>query len=135
MLCGGTVDLMKYGFEVLVEAGYPPEMAYFECIHELKLIVDLIYEGGIQRMNSVISNTAEWGEYITGPKIITPDVKKRMKAALKNIENGKFAKAWLAEARKGAPRLLAKRKALGDHPAEVVGREIRALFERKMEKK
>ena len=135
VLCGGTVDLMKYGFEVLVEAGYPPEMAYFECVHELKLIVDLIYEGGIQKMNAVISNTAEWGEYTTGPKIITPDVKERMKEALKNIENGSFAKAWLAEARNGAPNLLAKRKALGDHPVEIVGKQIRALFERKMEKK
>jgi len=135
VLCGGCVDLMKAGFEVLVEAGYPPEMAYFECVHELKLIVDLIYEGGIQKMNAVISNTAEWGEYATGPKIIDAGVKLRMKAALKAIEDGSFAKAWIAEARQGAPNLLAKRKALGEHPVEIVGRQIRSLFERKMEKK
>jgi ketol-acid reductoisomerase len=135
VLCGGCVDLMKAGFEVLVEAGYPPEMAYFECVHELKLIVDLIYEGGIQKMNAVISNTAEWGEYSVGPKIIDAGVKARMKEALKAVEDGSFAKAWIAEARNGAPNLLARRKALGDHPVEVVGREIRALFERKMDKK
>lgn len=134
VLCGGTVDLMKYGFEVLVEAGYPAEMAYFECVHELKLIVDLIFEGGIQKMNAVISNTAEWGEYVTGPRIITPDVKERMKVALKEIENGTFAKNWLAEARNGAPNLLAKRKALGDHQVEIVGKQIRSLFERKLQK-
>ena len=131
VLCGGCVDLMKYGFEVLVEAGYPPEMAYFECIHELKLIVDLIYEGGIQKMNSVISNTAEFGEYYNGPKIITPDVKERMKESLRRIESDEFAKTFLAEIANGSPELLGKRKALGDHIAEVTGRKIRALFERK----
>jgi len=130
VLCGGTVDLMKAGFEVLTEAGYPPEMAYFECVHELKLIVDLIYEGGIQRMNEVISNTAEWGEYSTGPKIIGPEVKKRMKEALKAIEDGSFARKWLEESRNGCPNLLAKRKALGEHPVEVVGNKIRSMFER-----
>jgi ketol-acid reductoisomerase len=131
VLCGGTVDLVKYGFEVLTEAGYPPEMAYFECLHELKLIVDLIYEGGIQKMNAVISNTAEWGEYYNGPKIIGPEVKEKMKESLKKIEDGTFAKEWLEENAKGKPNLLAKRKALGDHPIEKVGREIRALFEKK----
>ena len=131
VLCGGCVDLMKYGFEVLVEAGYPPEMAYFECIHELKLIVDLIYEGGIQKMNAVISNTAEFGEYYNGPKIITPDVKEKMKESLKRIESGEFAKTFLAEIANGSPELLGKRKALGDHIAEVTGRKIRSLFERK----
>jgi ketol-acid reductoisomerase len=130
VLCGGTVDLMKAGFEVLTEAGYPPEMAYFECVHELKLIVDLIFEGGIQRMNEVISNTAEWGEYTTGPKIIGPEVKERMREALKEIENGTFAKKWLEESRNGAPNLLAKRKALGDHQVEIVGNQIRSMFER-----
>ncbi len=130
VLCGGTVDLIKYGFEVLVEAGYPPEMAYFECLHELKLIVDLIFEGGIQKMNAVISNTAEFGEYYNGPKIITPDVKTRMKESLKRIESGEFAKVWLEESKKGCPNLLAKRKALGEHPIEIVGRKIRALFEK-----
>ncbi len=133
VLCGGCVELIKTGFEVLVEAGYPPEMAYFECLHEMKLIVDLIYEGGIQRMNEVISNTAEWGEYSVGPKIITPDVKERMREALKAVEDGSFAKEWIAENRNGCPTLMAKRKALGDHPIEVIGREIRSLFERKME--
>jgi len=131
VLCGGCVDLMKAGFEVLVEAGYPPEMAYFECVHELKLIVDLIYEGGIQKMNAVISNTAEWGEYYNGPKIITPDVKERMKESLKLIENGQFAKEWLEESKNGAPNLLKKREELGDHELEKTGRRIREMFERK----
>lgn len=131
VLCGGLVDLMKYGFEVLVEAGYPPEMAYFECVHEVKLIVDLVFEGGIQKMNSVISNTAEWGEYVNGPRIITPDVKARMKESLKDIESGKFAKAWIAEARNGAPNLLKKRHELGKHQVEIVGAQIRSLFEKK----
>ncbi len=130
VLCGGTVDLMKAGFEVLTEAGYPPEMAYFECVHELKLIVDLIYEGGIQRMNEVISNTAEWGEYRTGPRIIGPEVKERMRQALKEIEDGTFAREWLAESRNGAPNLLAKRQALGEHQVEIVGNKIRSMFEK-----
>ncbi len=130
VLCGGLVDLIKYGFEVLTEAGYPPEMAYFECLHEVKLIVDLIYEGGIQKMNAVISNTAEWGEYYNGPKIIDESVKERMRESLKAIEDGSFAKAWLEENKNGCPNLLAKRKALGDHPIEIVGKEIRSLFER-----
>ena len=130
VLCGGMVDLMKYGFETLIEAGYPPEMAYFECVHEVKLIVDLIYEGGIQKMNSFISNTAEWGEYSTGPKIITPAVKDNMRKALQEIESGKFAKEWMAEARSGAKNLLAKRAALAEHPVEVVGKKIRSMFEK-----
>jgi len=131
VLCGGLVDLMKYGFEVLTEAGYPPEMAYFECVHEVKLIVDLIFEGGIQKMNAVISNTAEWGEYVNGPRIITPDVKKRMEESLKDIESGKFAKEWMAEARSGAKTLLKKREELGKHEVEIVGAKIRSLFEKK----
>ena len=131
VLCGGMVDLMKYGFETLIEAGYPPEMAYFECIHEAKLIVDLIYEGGIQKMNAVISNTAEWGEYDNGPWIINPEVKTRMKESLRRIESGEFAKKWIAEARNGAPTLKAKRAALGEHPAEIVGKRIRSLFQKK----
>ncbi len=131
VICGGIVDLMKYGFETLIEAGYPPEMAYFECVHEAKLIVDLIYEGGIQKMNEVISNTAEWGEYYNGPFILPADVKERMKESLKRIESGKFAQDWLAEARNGAPVLKAKREALGQHPVEIVGRQIRSLFEKK----
>lgn len=130
VLCGGMVDLMKYGFEVLTEAGYPAEMAYFECVHEAKLIVDLIYNGGIQKMNSVISNTAEFGEYYNGPQILPADVKERMKESLKRIESGKFAKDWLEEAAKGAPNLKARREALGQHPVEIVGAKIRSLFER-----
>ncbi len=131
VLCGGLVDLMKYGFETLVEAGYPPEMAYFECVHETKLIVDLIYEGGIQKMNAVISNTAEWGEYVNGPRIITPDVKARMKESLADIESGKFAREWIAEARNGAPTLKRKREELGAHEVEITGAKIRSLFETK----
>ncbi|MDD3155630.1 MAG: ketol-acid reductoisomerase [Victivallaceae bacterium] len=131
VLCGGIVDLMKYGFETLIEAGYPPEMAYFECVHEAKLIVDLIYEGGIQKMNAVISNTAEWGEYYNGPFILPADVKARMKESLKKIETGVFAKDWLAEAHNGMPVLKAKREALGNHPVEIVGAKIRQLFEKK----
>lgn len=130
VLCGGLVDLMKYGFEVLIEAGYPAEMAYFECVHEVKLIVDLIYEGGIQKMNAVISNTAEWGEYYNGPQIITPDVKERMKESLKRIEDGTFAKDFLAEMKSGAKNLNAKRAALGEHELEVTGKRIREMFER-----
>ena len=131
VLCGGMVDLMKYGFETLIEAGYPPEIAYFECVHEVKLIMDLIYEGGIQKMNAVISNTAEWGEYVNGPRIITPDVKARMRESLKDIENGTFARNWIAEARAGAPNLKAKREAIGTHPVEIAGAKIRSLFKRK----
>ena len=131
VICGGVVDLMKYGFETLIEAGYPPEMAYFECIHEMKLIVDLVYEGGIQKMNAVISNTAEFGEYYNGPQILPPDVKARMKESLKRIESGEFAKIFLDEIKAGSPVLLGKRKALGSHPAEVTGKKIRSLFERK----
>ena len=131
VLCGGLVDLMKYGFETLTEAGYPPEMAYFECVHEAKLIVDIIYNKGIAAMNAVISNTAEFGEYYNGPKIITPDVKKRMKESLARIQSGKFAKEWLKEAAKGAPTLAKKREQLGKHTVEIVGNEIRKMFERK----
>lgn len=130
VLCGGCVDLMKTGFEVLTEAGYPPEMAYFECVHELKLIVDLVYEGGIQKMNSVISNTAEWGEYYNGPKIITSDVKKRMKESLEKIENGQFAGEWIEESSSGAKTLLKKREELGEHLLEKTGKKIRDMFEK-----
>ncbi len=131
VICGGIVDLMKCGFETLIEAGYPPEMAYFECIHEAKLIVDLIYEGGIQKMNAVISNTAEWGEYSNGAFILPHEqLKALMKESLRRIESGEFAKKWLAEAGNGAPNLNAQRAALAEHPAEIVGKRIRSLFER-----
>ena len=128
VLCGGMVDLMKYGFEVLTEAGYPPEVAYFECIHEVKLIVDLVYAKGLAKMNEVISNTAEWGEYVNGPRIISPDVKERMKQSLRDIESGKFAASLLAEVRSGAKNLAAKREELRRHPAEAAGARVRALF-------
>ena len=132
VLCGGIVDLMLCGFETLIEAGYPPEMAYFECIHEAKLIVDLIYEGGIQKMNAVISNTAEWGEYDNGSFVFPHEqLKALMKESLRRIESGEFAKKWLAEAGNGAPTLNAKRAALAEHPAEITGKRIRALFEKK----
>lgn len=131
VLCGGAVQLIKYGFETLTEAGYPPEMAYFECLHELKLIVDLIYEGGIQKMNEVISNTAEWGEYVSGPRVIDSSVKARMKDVLNDIESGKFAAEWMAEAKSGAVNLKKNREALGNHTIEIVGKQIRSLFEKK----
>lgn len=132
VLCGGIVDLMICGFETLIEAGYPPEMAYFECIHEAKLIVDLIYEGGIQKMNAVISNTAEWGEYSNGSFILPHEqTKALMKESLRRIESGEFAKKWLAEVADGAPTLNAKRAALAEHPAEITGKRIRAMFEKK----
>ncbi len=131
VLCGGCVELVKTAFEVLVEAGYPPEMAYFECLHELKLIVDLMYEGGIQKMNAVISNTAEWGEYETGPKIIDAAAKDRMRQALKEIEDGTFAKKWIEESKNGAKTLLKKREELGNHQIEITGKKIRDLFEKK----
>lgn len=132
VLCGGIVDLMLCGFETLIEAGYPPEMAYFECIHEAKLIVDLIYEGGIQKMNAVISNTAEWGEYSNGSFVFPHEqLKALMKESLRRIESGEFAKKWLEEAGNGAPTLNAKRAALADHPAEITGKRIRELFEKK----
>jgi len=128
VLCGGMVDLMKYGFEVLTEAGYPPEVAYFECIHEVKLIVDLVYSKGIAKMNEVISNTAEWGEYVNGPRIISPDVKERMKESLREIESGRFAASLLAEVRSGGRNLAAKREELRRHPAEKAGERVRSLF-------
>src|ERR1043165_2347923 len=105
VLCGGTVELIKAGFEVLVEAGYAPEMAYFECLHELKLIVDLIYEGGIANMNYSISNNAEYGEYVTGPKVITDETKKEMKKILAEIQSGQYAREFILENRAGAPML------------------------------
>lgn len=131
VLCGGLVELMKNGFEVLVEAGYPPEMAYFECIHEMKLIVDLVWEGGIKRMAEVISNTAEYGMWAVGHKIIGPEVKDKMKEALKRVENGEFAAEWVEEYKKGIPFLKASREAIGKHQVETVGEEIRKLFSHK----
>ena len=128
VLCGGTVELIKAGFETLVEAGYAPEMAYFECLHELKLIVDLIYEGGIANMNYSISNNAEYGEYVTGPKVVTDETKKAMKQALKDIQTGEYAKSFILENRAGAPTLLSRRRLTAEHPIEVVGEQLRAMM-------
>ena len=128
VLCGGAVELIKAGFETLTEAGYAPEMAYFEVLHELKLIVDLIYEGGIANMNYSISNNAEYGEYVTGPKIITAESKAAMKQALKDIQTGEYAKSFITENRAGAPTLLSKRRLMAEHPIEIVGEQLRAMM-------
>jgi ketol-acid reductoisomerase len=128
VLCGGTVELIKAGYETLVEAGYAPEMAYFECLHELKLIVDLIYEGGIANMNYSISNNAEYGEYVSGPKVITPETKVAMKKMLADIQSGEYAKSFILENRAGAPTLLSRRRLMGEHSIEVVGEKLRAMM-------
>jgi len=129
VLCGGLVELIKNGYETLVEAGYSPEMAYFECVHEVKLIVDLIYEGGIANMNYSISNTAEYGEYTTGKKIIDKKTtKEKMKEVLKDIQSGKFAKQWMDENKNGQKNFLKMRKELAEHPIEKVGKKLRDLM-------
>ena len=128
VLCGGTVELIKAGFEVLVEAGYAPEMAYFECLHELKLIVDLIYEGGIANMNYSISNNAEYGEYVTGPRIINDESKKVMKQVLKDIQTGEYAKSFVLEAAAGQPTLISRRRLNAEHQIEVVGAQLRKMM-------
>ena len=128
VLCGGLVELIKNGFETLVEAGYPPEMAYFECLHEVKLIVDLIYEGGIANMNYSISNTAEYGEYTSGKKIIDAKTKERMKEVLKDIQSGKFTKQWMDEHKNGQKNFLKMRSDLANHPIEKVGKKLRDLM-------
>ena len=128
VLCGGTVELIKAGFETLVEAGYAPEMAYFECLHELKLIVDLIYEGGIANMNYSISNNAEYGEYLIGPKIINADARQAMKKALEEIQTGEYAKSFILENRAGAPTLSARRRLMAEHQIEQVGEKLRGMM-------
>jgi ketol-acid reductoisomerase len=128
VLCGGAVELIKAGFETLTEAGYAPEMAYFECLHELKLIVDLIYEGGIANMNYSISNNAEYGEYVTGPKIVNDETRQAMRQALKDIQTGEYAKSFILENRAGAPTLLSRRRLTAEHPIEVVGEQLRAMM-------
>jgi len=128
VLCGGCVELVKAGYEVLTEAGYAPEMAYFECLHELKLIVDLMYEGGIGTMNYSISNNAEYGEYVTGPKIITEETRQAMRSALKRIQSGEYAKDFILENRAGAPTLLSRRRITSEHPIEIVGEKLRAMM-------
>ncbi|HJB06861.1 MAG TPA: ketol-acid reductoisomerase [Candidatus Enterocloster faecavium] len=128
VLCGGVCALMKAGFETLTEAGYAPENAYFECIHEMKLIVDLIYESGFAGMRYSISNTAEYGDYITGPKIVTDETKKAMKKILADIQDGSFAKEWLLENQAGCPHFNAMRKREAEQPLEQIGQNLRKLY-------
>jgi ketol-acid reductoisomerase len=128
VLCGGLSELIKTGFDVLTKAGYPPEMAYFECMHEVKLIVDLMYQGGLSYMRYSISNTAEFGDYYTGPKIITKQTRKAMEKALKEIQSGKFAKTFRAECAKGKPFMNKKRKAEANLPIEQTGRKLRKMM-------
>ena len=128
VLCGGLVELIRAGFETLVEAGYAPEMAYFECLHEVKLIVDLIYEGGIANMNYSISNTAEWGEYVSGPRIITDETKAEMKRVLNDIQTGKFTSEWMQEYRAGAARFKGIRRNNDAHQIEEVGEKLRGMM-------
>ena len=128
VLCGGAVELVKAGFETLTEAGYAPEMAYFECLHELKLIVDLMYEGGIANMNYSISNNAEYGEYVTGPRVIGDEARAAMKECLKNIQNGNYAKQFILEGRTNYPEMVARRRLNAAHPIEQVGGQLRAMM-------
>ncbi len=128
VLCGGLVELIRSGYETLVEAGYAPEMAYFECLHEVKLIVDLIYEGGIANMNYSISNTAEFGEYVSGPRIITDETRAEMRRILKDIQTGKFTSRWISECKAGQPSFKATRRVNDAHPIEEVGEKLRAMM-------
>jgi ketol-acid reductoisomerase len=128
VLCGGTSQLVQYGFEVLTEAGYQPEIAYFEVLHELKLIVDLMWEGGIAKQRWSVSDTAEYGDYVSGPRVIDPSVKENMKAVLGDIQSGAFAERFIADQDAGAPEFLALREKGAQHPIEATGRKLRALF-------
>ncbi len=128
VLCGGLTELIRAGYETLVDAGYPPEMAYFECVHEVKLIVDLIYEGGISNMRYSISNTAEYGDMTRGKKVIGPETRKAMKGILADIQSGKFAREWIDEYRAGLPRFRELRKEAEKHPLEEVGRKLRSFM-------
>jgi len=128
VLCGGAVELVKAGFETLTEAGYAPEMAYFECLHELKLIVDLMYEGGIANMNYSISNNAEYGEYVTGPKVINDESRKAMKECLANIQSGEYAKQFILEGATNYASMTAARRNNAAHPIEVTGEKLRAMM-------
>lgn len=128
VLCGGAVELVKAGFETLTEAGYAPEMAYFECLHELKLIVDLMYEGGIANMNYSISNNAEYGEYVTGDKIINEESRRAMREALKNIQNGEYAKRFILEGQSNYPEMTARRRLNAAHPIEKTGAKLREMM-------
>jgi ketol-acid reductoisomerase len=128
VLCGGLVELIRAGFETLVEGGYAPEMAYFECLHEVKLIVDLIYEGGIANMNYSISNTAEYGEYVSGPRVVTAETKAEMKRILADIQTGRFVRDWMTECAAGQPSFKATRRRAAEHPIEDVGGRLRAMM-------
>ena len=128
VLCGGLSALVKAGFETLVEAGYQPELAYFECLHEVKLIVDLMVKGGLTAMRDSISNTAEYGDYVSGPRLITDDTRAEMRRLLAEIQDGSFAKQFVAECEAGKPRMNAMRKQDQDHPVEAVGQRLRAMF-------
>jgi len=128
VLCGGLVELIKAGYETLCEAGYAPEMAYFECLHEVKLIVDLIYEGGIANMNYSISNTAEYGEYMSGPRIVTAETKAEMKRVLDDIQSGRFARNWMLENKVNQASFKAMRKKMSEHPIEEIGSKLRAMM-------
>src|SRR6201996_8423668 len=128
VLCGGLVELIRAGYETLTEAGYAPEMAYFECLHEVKLIVDLIYEGGIANMNYSISNTAEYGEYVTGPRIVTPETKAEMKRVLEDIQSGRFSRNFMVEMQSGQASFKATRRRGSEHQIEDVGQRLRAMM-------
>jgi ketol-acid reductoisomerase len=128
VLCGGVCELMRAGFEILVEAGYAPEMAYFECMHEMKLIVDLIYEGGIANMNYSVSNTAEYGEYVTGPRVIDDHVKNNMRKALESIQSGDFAANWMLENKVNQASFKAMRRRSSEHQSEEIGEKLRAMM-------
>ena len=128
VLCGGVTALIKAGFETLVEAGYAPEMAYFECLHEVKLIVDLIYEGGMANMRYSISNTAEYGDYKTGPRMVTEETKKEMKRVLEDIQSGRFTRDWMLECQAGQPSFKATRRRESEHLIEKVGAKLRAMM-------
>ncbi|MBF0267523.1 MAG: ketol-acid reductoisomerase [Alphaproteobacteria bacterium] len=128
VLCGGLTELIKAGYETLTEAGYAPEMAYFECLHEVKLIVDLIYEGGMANMRYSISNTAEYGDYRTGPRLITSETKAEMKRVLEDIQSGRFVRDWVLECKAGQPSFKATRRRNAEHPIEVVGEKLRGMM-------
>ncbi|OJD68636.1 ketol-acid reductoisomerase [Bacillus albus] len=128
VLCGGVTALVKAGFETLVDAGYQPELAYFECLHELKLIVDLMYEGGLENMRYSVSDTAQWGDFVSGPRVVTEDTKKAMGAVLAEIQDGTFARGWIAEHKAGKPNFHATNEKENEHEIEVVGRKLREMM-------
>ncbi|MCA9601335.1 MAG: ketol-acid reductoisomerase, partial [Myxococcales bacterium] len=128
VLCGGASELVKAGFKTLVDAGYQPEVAYFECLHELKLIVDLMYRGGLNYMRYSISTTAEWGDYVSGPRVVTDETRAAMKQVLKEIQDGTFAKRWIDENQKGCPEFLKVRKAEQEQKIEQVGAQLRSMM-------